>query len=499
MTGTGDEIRVCYVGSDPGYSALVRAETDDEWEIRRVSDVADAPGGVALDEVTLGEFDCVVADDADPDIAGLAVLDAVRARRPDVPFVFVTGPSDGSAVDVALEHGATDFFRTGTGPDRYTGLGARIRAVVERYRRSERETALREESSQLDAIFEDLPVSLYFKDEAGRHVRVSRGHAMGYEGYYPPRGRGDVSIEGPADFLGKTDADLFSPGNAEAAMADDRSVIEDGESLIRKVEHLEYDDGGERWLTTTKVPWYGFDGEIRGLLGFSLDITERKRYEQRLKRQNERLAEFANIVSHDLRNPLNVAAGRLELFQRDHDTEHLEAVERAHDRMGELIDDLLGLARYGQRVEGVERVTLDDCLDRAWGSVRTDDATLRVRTDATPLADSGRLQQLFENLFRNAIEHSSTSALPDSTEEGVTVTVGDLDGGFFVEDDGPGIPESAREQVFERSYTTTEDGTGFGLAIVAEIVDAHGWEIRVTDGEAGGARFEITGVEFADE
>jgi signal transduction histidine kinase len=101
-------------------------------------------------------------------------------------------------------------------------------------------------------------------------------------------------------------------------------------------------------------------------------------------------------------------------------------------------------------------------------------------------ADETGLQRLLENLFRNATEHGR--------EADVTIRIGDLDTGFYIEDDGPGIPEEDRQTVFERGYSTTNSGTGFGLAIVEEIVDSHGWEIAITDGSDGGARFEITGV-----
>ncbi|MDB2290663.1 sensor histidine kinase, partial [Halorubrum ezzemoulense] len=127
----------------------------------------------------------------------------------------------------------------------------------------------------------------------------------------------------------------------------------------------------------------------------------------------------------------------------------------------------------------------------AWETADTRRGTLETAVDGGDvLADEERLRQLLENLFRNAAEHGGDDA---------TVTVGSLaDGsGFYVADDGPGIPEAEREQVFETGYTTTADGTGFGLNIVGEIVDAHGWEIRVVESEDGGARFEITGVESA--
>lgn len=106
------------------------------------------------------------------------------------------------------------------------------------------------------------------------------------------------------------------------------------------------------------------------------------------------------------------------------------------------------------------------------------------------MADESRLQQLLENLISNAIEHSG---------DDVTVTVGELDDGFYVEDNGVGIPETGRESVFEPGYSTTQDGTGFGLHIVDQVVEAHGWDIQVTTGPQGGARFEITNVEYSTE
>jgi nitrogen fixation/metabolism regulation signal transduction histidine kinase len=109
------------------------------------------------------------------------------------------------------------------------------------------------------------------------------------------------------------------------------------------------------------------------------------------------------------------------------------------------------------------------------------------------------------NAPEDAVEHGSTSPRANapedavehgSTSDGATVAVGAVDGGFYVEDDGPGIPKSERDTVFEAGHTTSEDGTGFGLSIVERVVEAHDWSIRVGESAVGGARFEITGVEF---
>jgi len=210
--------------------------------------------------------------------------------------------------------------------------------------------------------------------------------------------------------------------------------------------------------------------------------------EAELTRQNERLEEFASVVSHDLRNPLQVAEGRLELLKDDCETEQVAPIERALDRMDALIEDILTLAREGDRVSEMEEVGLREVCEGCWQHVETAEATLEITTDKTIRADRSRLQQLIENLVHNAVEHGG---------DDVTVTVGDLGDGFYVADDGPGIPADERESVFDAGYSTADDGTGFGLSIVKQIVDAHGWNITITESEAGGARFEITGTEHA--
>ncbi|GGC49189.1 PAS domain S-box protein [Haloferax sulfurifontis] len=244
------------------------------------------------------------------------------------------------------------------------------------------------------------------------------------------------------------------------------------------------------------------------------DISEQKAREAELVEQNERLDRFTSVVSHDLRNPLQVAVGRLELLGDDCDSHHIDDIDRALDRMDDLISDLLVLARDGDDAMTVEPVALSDLARTCWQNVVTDGATLAVETDTVVDADRDQLQQLLENLFRNAVEHGSTgrrtesddavehgstgnrTASGDATERGsadggVTVTVGETDRGFFVEDDGVGIPPEDRDTVFEAGYTTSPQGTGFGLNIVSQVAATHGWEVTVSEGSEGGARFEF--------
>lgn len=240
----------------------------------------------------------------------------------------------------------------------------------------------------------------------------------------------------------------------------------------------------DSWFVLAMFATYG--GAFGLLLG-RYDIRRREEHAEQV-RKTERLEEFASIVSHDLRNPLNVAQGRLDLARETGDSDHLEDVEGALTRMEMLIQDLLTLAHGRELKTDVTKVDLAETASSCWGHVETADATLRIETDLTIQADRHRLQQLLENLFRNAIEHGGAE---------VTITVGDLaeTPGFYVEDTGPGIPADQRDRIFDAGYTTAQGGTGFGLRIVAEICTDHGWEVSVTEGTDGGARFEISGVE----
>ena len=239
------------------------------------------------------------------------------------------------------------------------------------------------------------------------------------------------------------------------------------------------------------------------LVSHAASRIEQIEREEELRRQNERLDEFAGIVSHDLSNPLNVAQLQLELARESCDTDRLDAVARAHDRMEALIDTLLTLARSREPVEEPEPVNLGTVAQICLETLDTDVVRLVAEDGAIVRADRELVQILLENLLKNSAEHGHPDTSDDAGADGdgrtadqVTVRIGLLDhDGFFVEDDGPGIPEDIRADVFDSGFSTASDGTGFGLEIVTEIVDAHGWQITATESDSGGARFEITGVE----
>ncbi|WP_338742283.1 HAMP domain-containing sensor histidine kinase [Haloplanus salilacus] len=254
--------------------------------------------------------------------------------------------------------------------------------------------------------------------------------------------------------------------------------------------------------------------------------------------------QVSSVISHDLRNPLDVAKAHLTAARETGEPEHFESVAEAHDRMERIIRDVLTLTRDAV-VDPSEQVSVETAATDAWQSVDTDGATLDlVGSLPTVTADADQVRRLFENLFRNSVEHNTsdrraqdTNSVEHSTtdnrvrsrgsverdsdapaanthreqaewdtenrdqsrdrsdetpvERRVTVTVGALADGFYVADDGTGIPADERETVFEPGHSTMDGGTGLGLAIVEQIIAAHDWSVALTTSDSGGARFEV--------
>ncbi|ELZ08317.1 putative light and redox sensing histidine kinase [Halovivax asiaticus JCM 14624] len=286
------------------------------------------------------------------------------------------------------------------------------------------------------------------------------------------------------------------------AGADERIRNEDS---VRE-EHRIVRPGGEiRWVEARIFPLESAPGEDPDAVGVTIDITDRKRAELELERQNERLERFANVLSHDLRGPLTSARGYLELVTDEFSHRYLDAVGQALTRIEEIISDVLTLSRIGKMAETSESVDLAETARGAWQITDEDHGHLAGMDDlGTIEASRSLVGQLFENAFRNAVEHGSTShAEPDGSEDAlehgsqdVTVQVGLLEekNGFYIADDGEGIPEAEHEEAFEAGYSTSDTGSGFGLLIIREIVDVHGWDVRITVSETGGVRLEVSNV-----
>ena len=322
---------------------------------------------------------------------------------------------------------------------------------------------------------------------------------------------------------GMRPADFFVDAERPVVEAAVQRIFDEGETVVEA--WADTTEGRIRFeLTGRKLT---DDGHTIGFCGVGRDVTERRERERQVAAQNDRLTQFATILAHDLRNPLAVATGYLDRYLADGDREAIERVTDSLERIERIVDDVLTVAIEGQAVTDARPVSVGDAARRAWEMVDAGDARLDVQTTLVVDGDESRLQRLFENLFRNSVEHGSTDSRMesgDSVEHGSTasrsdargnsvehsstdsrptaddavehagpsITVTETGTGFAVADDGPGIPAAERERVFDPGVTRSDEGTGFGLYIVRTIAEAHGWAVAVTDGERGGARFEFT-------
>jgi len=506
-------IRVVCVGGEESPEATALDAADD-LAVTTVSDEA------ALD--SRSAVDCVVlAADHQPDSA---LLDRLREQETSVPIIRCVETT--AAMGAAIDDGATDCIPRAVVADHGEVLVGRVRAYGRRHAEIRR---ARRRLTQYERIVDTIPVGLFVVDADGTIVMLNDQLTTLFEpvteawvGESLPMLVEEGTVPDPltSDYLAEISSALTDGDRSHDAVRLTASQVPVYEDEL----WLETTDGSRCYdLRVSQVDIEHRSEERSGFVVLLQDVTDVKRREKALREreqeleqqksnlemqtaqleyQNERLDKFAGIVSHDLRNPLSVAEGRLEILNEElHaaedtplSTTNVEKIQSALDRMNDIIEDALTLARQGKAITEPQRVALDETARRAWGNVATRDATLTLPDPVDIESDPDRLLTVFENLFRNSVEHGPTS--DDHGGEGVAVRVGLLPEGFYVEDDGTGIPDEEKQQVIEEGFTTAAEGTGFGLAIVRDIVRAHGWEIGITDGAEGGARIEITGVRF---
>lgn len=460
-TGGDASSAVLYYEADQTARDAIR--THEEWADVTIDAAADT--STALELLDERQYDALIVNPESLPADGESFATTVATDDPDLPVLLYTDlPS--SDIDDELLSSATTLVEKGT--------------------RSENLRLLRDKVSAINVPMDGPGPGLLDTYKVLAEAARDGIYVLGGDGRLQYVNESMTALLGYDEetLVGMHSSRLMAPGELERGQQLIQEMIAAGESESDVFDMRFRTSDDEEVIVGLNFSIIYDEGTYAGIVGVARDVTKRREREWELERQNERLDQFASVVSHDLRNPLNVATLRLDLAMEECDSEHLDTVADAHDRMEELIESLLVLAREGETVTDREQVDLAAVATDCWAGVDVDDMTLAVDVDRTVRADESRLKQLFENLFCNAIDHGCE-----------TVRVGDLDDGFFVEDDGPGIPEDDREAVFEAGYSTTTDGLGFGLSIVKQMVESHGWEISITEGTDGGARFEITGLD----
>ncbi|WP_100793277.1 ATP-binding protein [Nannocystis exedens] len=372
---------------------------------------------------------------------------------------------------------------------------------------TERERTIERYASQ-QAVFKyvlaNLPQGIFWKDRECRY--------LGCNQHFLQR----LRLTSPDELIGKTDYDICaSREEADFFRTMDRKVLGDGVPILNIEEPMRMFDGTDTYLLTSKVPIRDDQGEVSGLLGIYVDITERKRMELELQRAKEAAdaalrakSEFLTTISHELRTPLALLLGPLESLL-DGDAPLGEPVRGALTRMwrnasrlGRLVDDILD---YQKLEAGKLRPT--------WEPVAVRDLVEGIVLDAEPAAQAAGIdlrheladdlgavpldRRMFEkillNLLGNALKFTPAGGA-------VTVALARRDRArlrLTVRDTGPGIAPEEHERVFQRfeqldsSITRKHEGTGLGLAIVREFAEELGGVVELHSALGEGASFVV--------
>ncbi len=459
------EYQVLHVDDDHAFlditnEFLNRALSD--TTIHSTTDIEQAQ--TLLENQSIG---CIVSDYDMPGMDGLEFLETVREEYPDLPFILYTGKGSEEIASKAVNAGVTGYLQKG-GPDQHRRLGNRVEHAITEYR-------AQVESQRYSTVLEALGYPVYVVDENEQFTYINDAFVelAGYSreeliGSQPSLIKSDESVQRVNEIV----PTLISSTGPDIERLEVEIHPKDGPPTPCK-DHI------------TALP---FDEEFQGCAGILRDMSTQRQRQDALAEKNERLEELVSVISHDLQTPLATAQSAAALASETGSPSHFEQLKQAHERIEQMLEEVMDLAQEGEQIIAAEAIRLDTAARDAWEVVDTAASSLEVSTEMAIEADPGRLQRLFENLFTNAVIHAGPE---------VTVTVAPLSGtqtGFCVRDDGPGIPADRHDAVFEPGFTTADGGTGFGLAIIERIATAHGWTVSVSDGPAGGAQFEFTDV-----
>jgi PAS domain S-box-containing protein len=463
-----EAISVLVVDDDPDMAALTQTYLEKErggFDIDVYTNPTDA-----LDGVESMEADAIVSDYDMPRMDGLELLEAVRDSDIEIPFILFTGKGSEEIASKAISMGVTDYLQKDAKASKYSVLANRIENYVEQHRAKVALERSEEKFSKLVKNSTDV-ISIIGENARFEYLSPAAESVLGYK---------------PEELIGECVFDYAHPDDRQYTMEKFFDAVENPQK--EPVVQFRFKDPDRTWpILEARGRNLLDDDTVGGFLVNSRDITTLKSRERQLEHQNEKLDKMQRTLTHDIRNPLNVATSSLSFYRDEGDEEYLDRLDRSLDRIDQLIERVQILAKQETEIGELENVSLEGAASAAWEMVATGEATLQIAETKQLKADRSCLQQLFENLFRNAIDHAGAD---------VTVTVGTTEDGFYVADDGPGIPDADHDKVFESGFSTHPDGTGFGLAIVEQICHGHDWEVDLCADADGGARFEVSNVTF---
>ncbi len=376
-------------------------------------------------------------------------------------------------------------------------LGDKIEALLEAGRRAAREDAI------LCNIIQNIPHSVFWKDRQSRYLGANQNLLR------------DLGLTSFTQLAGKTDLETpVSRQEAEYFRAVDRRVMESGKAE-GNFEEAQHRPDGTHTLLTSKVPLRDAYGDIFGVLGIYVDITERKRAEEELRAAKERAeaadhtkSELLSFVSHELRTPLTLILGPLDALLADSGAAlsdrtraSLERIRRNAARLLDLVTDTLDFVRLEEGRLAVTREALDPVkvveaiVDDARPAAEHWGVELDFHRSDAGIArlDRRMLERIALNLLTNALKVTPQGGTVDVAVRRIDERTVELS----VADTGPGIPAARHTEVFERFRQIEAPGaqrtlgSGLGLALVKALAELLGGTVGLESEVGKGSRFFV--------
>ena len=365
------------------------------------------------------------------------------------------------------------------------------------------EDELEKEKDLLNALMDNIPDTIYFKDLDSKFTRINKAQAN------------LLGLKNCEDAVGKTDSNFFSAKDAKGSFKDEKEILETKKLLVSKLEHIKMPKNKSKWVSATKVPIYDKTGNVTGLVGMSRDITDLKKaenqilkYAKELQKLNTTKDKFFSIIAHDLKNPFfsllgfgELLVNNQEVLSEEEKTEYINNILKISRNSYQLLENLLQWSRTQTgRIEfcpqEIDLMTLINNSTEFFNPIAEQKKITienKIQSSLNVYADPDMMQTIMRNLITNAIKF---------THPGGCIQIKKIGDGnnhkIIVSDNGIGMHPDTLNNIFRIDVnhktigTSNEVGTGLGLIICKEFVEKNGGIIGVSSEVGKGTQFSFT-------